>query len=90
MFRTISENPNKPAGKFADAKSLNGKATHFVIGEDNEFVGAKSTIQRSFVDHGAVKRRDRCEPPKSEISLGNFPMDYNSNSMHSYHPAPKE
>lgn len=40
MFRTISENPNKPAGKYADHKSAFGKATHFDMGADNEMVGA--------------------------------------------------
>lgn len=62
MFRTISENPNKPAGKYADSLSLNGKATHFNVGTDNEFIGAKSTNSSIFVNHGAVSRRPRCEP----------------------------
>jgi|LauGreDrversion4_2_1035121.scaffolds.fasta_scaffold389478_1 hypothetical protein len=43
MFRTISKNPPETTGKFSDHRSLNGKSTHFVVGEHNEFIGAKST-----------------------------------------------
>jgi len=84
MFRTISENPNKPAGKYADHKSAFGKATHFDMGADNEMVGAKSTLKSSFIDHGAVARRPRCEPPAAQVNLGDIKTDFNSNSMHSY------
>lgn len=62
MFRTMTENPNKPAGKLSDKNSLNGKATHYNVGTDNEFVGAKSTATSTFVNYGAVSRRPRCEP----------------------------
>ena len=44
MFRTITENPPERPGKYADEKSAFGKATHYHIGTDNEFVGAKSTL----------------------------------------------
>jgi len=33
-----------------------GKATHFSTGDDNEFVGAKSTLQRSFINYGVQPR----------------------------------
>ena len=44
MFKTISENPVKPQGKYIDHKSLFGKATHFDFGQDNEMQGAKSAL----------------------------------------------
>ncbi len=53
MFRTISKNPPEKTGKKADEKSLWGKASHFNVGDDNEFVGAKSTLHSSFVNYGA-------------------------------------
>jgi hypothetical protein len=52
MFRTISKNPPETTGKKADEKSMWGKATHFNTGDDNEFIGAKSSLHRSFVDYG--------------------------------------
>lgn len=85
MFRSITENPNKPVGKFADHKSMHGKATHYNVGEDNEMVGAQSTLQSSFINYGAVSRRARCDPPATQVNLGDFKTEYNSNSMRSYH-----
>jgi len=52
MFRTMTTNPPERPGKFSDERSAFGKATHYNIGEDNEFIGAKSSLQRSFVDYG--------------------------------------
>jgi hypothetical protein len=64
MFRSISENPNKPFGKYNDKNSAYGKATHYTAGNtDNEMIGAKSTLQRSFVDYGVVPKRGRIAPP---------------------------
>jgi hypothetical protein len=41
MFRSISENPNKPHGKYNDKNSAHGKATHYTAGNtDNEMIGA--------------------------------------------------
>jgi len=40
-------------GKRADEKSLWGKASHFDVGKDNEFIGAKSTLHSSFINYGA-------------------------------------
>ena len=33
MFRGITENPDKPEGKFANENTLFGKATHFEFGK---------------------------------------------------------
>ena len=52
MFRTISHEPHKKPGKHADKESVYGKAHHYATGEDNEFIGAKSTLADSFVNHG--------------------------------------
>ena len=84
MFRTISENPNKPAGKYQDHNSVHGKANHYSVGNDNEMVGAISTLQSTYVDHNPKGRRPRCEPAAPQINLGDFKTDFNSNSMRSY------
>jgi hypothetical protein len=52
MFRSITINPPVRPGKYADEKSLWGKANHYPVGSDNEFIGAKSTTQNAYPDWG--------------------------------------
>ena len=40
MFKTITENPVKPAGKYVGEKSIQGKATYYNTGTDNQMIGA--------------------------------------------------
>ena len=55
MFRTMSENHDRPRGKLNDHRSKHDKATHYNRGSDNEMIGAQSTFTRTFVDHGGPK-----------------------------------
>jgi len=54
MFRSITINPPVRPGKHADEKSLWGKAHHLPYGNDNEFIGAKSTSHNAFPDWGVT------------------------------------
>jgi len=84
MFRTITKNPPETTGKKASEKAMWGKATHFSTGDDNEFVGAKSTLQRSFINYGVQPRTQKVEPPQAQISLGETKTDYQSACMRTY------
>lgn len=95
MFKTISENPPNNKGKYADEKSLNGKATHYTDGTrtDNEMIGAKSTLHTAYPNpnvHGTVERTKRCEPPKVTVYLGSTTTDFTSSTMGTYKEIPKE
>ena len=84
MFRTIGKNPPKNAGKFADSKSLNGKAHHLEVGTDNMFIGAKSSGHIHFPDYGVQERAKPIYPSLPQIKIGSGQNNYVSDIKHNF------
>lgn len=66
MFRSMSKNKEAPFGKQINERCLNERASKYnKINTDNEFIGATSTLQATFVKHERPERARKCEPPKA-------------------------
>lgn len=79
MFRSITINPPTRPGKYADEKSLWGKANHYAVGNDNEFIGATTTTKNAFPDWGVCQRRAEIRQPPVSVCLGSASINYTSN-----------
>ena len=90
MFRGISENPPQLPGKRTGAATVEGKASHFTLGEDT-LEGAKTSTQQAFAGFGGQKlERTRPVPkPVSQIVMGDTPVSYMSNAKSAFNGPPK-
>lgn len=74
----MTENKPDTSGKFADHKSMNGKATHFDFGTDVPVPGAKSSQQTAFPNYGPQARATMIRPAKAQVNIGDVPTNYES------------
>jgi hypothetical protein len=74
MFRTITSQPDAKPGKYADEKSLWGKAHHHEMGEDT-IKGIQPTTQEAF--NGAYgEKREQIRQPPCQVHLGTDSCDF--------------
>lgn len=76
MFRTITQEPDAKPGKFADEKSLWGKAHHHEMGDDT-IKGIQATSAETFSGMPGEKRNPIRQPP-CQVHLGTDSCEFKS------------
>ena len=91
MFKTMTTNPPTPPGKKADHRSLDGKSTHFSLG-DSKMGEEKAQSQIAFGANAThtIVRTQPIEKHQSQIVMGDAPTGYVTNSKAAFTGMPKD
>lgn len=90
MFKTMSAKPPTPPGKKADHRSLDGKSTHFKLGEST--MGEEMAQSKIAFGGNATHKIEKTLPVekhKSQIMMGDTPTGYVTNNKAAFIGMPK-
>ena len=90
MFKTMTTNPQTPPGKKADHRSLDGKSTHFSLG-DSKMGEEKSQTAIAFGANAThkIEKTKPVEKHKSQVMMGDTPTGYVTNNKAAFTGMPK-
>ena len=77
MFKSLTQNKPEVPGKRANAQTLHGKATHFILGDDS-LKGIQSTSHATYAFSQAqrIQKTDTQKPHGSKVDFGQEKLTY--------------